>query len=98
MEINIQALRARLPDSQVLGRYQTVARLLTGDDRADAGAGVAWVYNLRQELGIPPLHSYGFTNGDIPGLVEKAAKASSMKGNPIQLTTKEMELIMERGL
>ena len=43
---------------------------------------------------IPPLRTYGVSEADIPGLVDKAAKASSMKGNPIVLEPEELREIV----
>jgi alcohol dehydrogenase class IV len=43
-----------------------------------------------RELGVPALSVYGVGAEDIARVVEKARKASSMQGNPIELT--EMEL------
>jgi alcohol dehydrogenase class IV len=90
MEVNIQALRARAPASQALGRYDEVARLLTGRPQATAEDGVRWTAEICRKLEIPPLRAYGVTEADIPILVEKAAQASSMKGNPIVLTPEEL--------
>jgi alcohol dehydrogenase class IV len=50
-----------------------------------------------RRLEIPPLRTYGVTEADIPDLVEKAAQASSMKGNPIVLTPEELRQIIERA-
>jgi alcohol dehydrogenase class IV len=38
------------------------------------------------------------TDADIPDLVEKAAQASSMKGNPIVLMPQELRQIVERAI
>jgi len=38
------------------------------------------------------------TQADIPDLVEKAAQASSMKGNPIVLTPQELRRIIEGAI
>ena len=88
--VNIQALRARAPASQALRRYDEVARLLTGRSQATAEDGVRWIAEICRKLEIPPLRAYGVTEADIPILVEKAAQASSMKGNPIVLTPEEL--------
>jgi alcohol dehydrogenase class IV len=56
------------------------------------------VSGLCRRLEIPPLRSYGVRDIDIPELVEKAAKTSSMKGNPIVLTAEEMSEIALRAL
>jgi alcohol dehydrogenase class IV len=88
--VNIQALRARAPASPALGRYNEVARLLTGRSQATAEDGVRWIAEICRKLEIPPLRAYGVTEADIPDLVAKAAQASSMKGNPIVLTPEEL--------
>ena len=96
MEVNVGALRARSPEK--LERYHEVARLLTGKPHATAHDGAAWVAALCRKLEIPPLRSYGVTQGDLPLLVEKAAQANSMKGNPIVLTEEELREIISRAL
>ena len=98
MEMNVQALRARAPGSEPLRRYEEVARLLTGQSHAAAEDGVRWVAALCRKLEIPPLRAYGVTGSDIPDLVAKAAHASSMKGNPIALTSEELRRIVSSSL
>ena len=98
MAVNIRALRRRAPESESLRRYETVARLLT--DKADAGPedGVAWVSELCRELEIAPLGSYGIVGADVPIVAEKAARASSTKGNPIVLSTEELREVLTESL
>jgi len=98
MEVNIRALRARVPESESLRRYEEVARILTGYPTATAEDGVEWVRGICEELSIPPLSSYGISEPDIPVLVEKASKASSMKPNPIVLTPDELREVLTRAL
>jgi alcohol dehydrogenase class IV len=90
MEINVRALRERDPASAALRRYGEVARLLTGNPQATAEEGVRWTAEICRRLEIPPLRTYGVRQEDVAALVEKAAKASSMKSNPIILTTEEL--------
>jgi len=96
MEVNVRALRARAPEK--LTRYDEVARLLTGRPHATAPDGVAWITALCQKLEIPPLRTYGVAASHLTVLVEKAAQASSMKGNPIVLTEEELREIVSRAL
>ena len=96
--VNVQALRTRAPASQALGRYAEVARLLTGRPQATAEDAVRWTAEICKRLEIPPLRAYGVTEADIPVLVEKAAQASSMKGNPIVLTAEELREIVVRAV
>ncbi len=97
IELNIRALRARNPSSEVLTRYDTVARLLTGRPQARAEDAIEWVSEICRELQIPPLRAYGVRDQDIPALVEKARQASSMKGNPVTLTPEELGEILTRA-
>jgi len=98
MEINLRALRARAPQSVALRRYPEVARLLTGRGDATAEDGIAWTREICQELEIPPLKTYGIGEQDVPTLIAEAAKASSMKGNPLALTTEELQEVLRRSM
>ena len=85
-DANVRALRARDADSPALGRYEEIARVITGTPAARAEDLGAWLGDLVEELGIPRLSSYGAHEGDIPRIVAAAKQASSMRGNPIVLT------------
>jgi alcohol dehydrogenase class IV len=90
MAANVAALRARSPQHPALEHYAAIARLLTGREEASAEDGIEWVRALCAELDIPPLRAWGIKEGDLPGVVEKAARASSMKANPLPLTGDEL--------
>jgi alcohol dehydrogenase class IV len=98
MAMNIRALRERAPDHAALRRYQEIARILTGNPGAQPEDGAAWVAGLCRQLEIPALGSYGISTDQIPSVVEKAAKASSMKANPLALTTEELTGILAAAL
>jgi alcohol dehydrogenase class IV len=59
---------------------------------------VDWVRRLVRDVGIPALGSYGLAEADMAEIMEKGSKASSMKANPIALTTEEQKEILERAL
>ena len=59
---------------------------------------INWVTELCQALRVPGLGAYGVTESDCGTLVEKAAKASSMKANPIVLTNEELTEALHRSL
>jgi alcohol dehydrogenase class IV len=90
MAANVAALRARAPQHPALEHYTAIARLLTGRNEASAEDGIDWVRALCVELAVPPLHAWGITEADLPGVVEKAARASSMQANPLPLTGVEL--------
>jgi alcohol dehydrogenase class IV len=98
MAVNVRALQERLPESQALRRYDEVAQILTGNPNATADDGVAWVQKLCDALQVPALASYDVTPAHFPVLIEKAFVSSSMQGNPIKLTSDEMQEILTRAL
>jgi alcohol dehydrogenase class IV len=98
MEVNIRALRQRAPDGEALRRYGEVARILTDDPHAAPEDGFRWVAQLRATMEIPPLRAYGVEESAIPALVEHAARAGSMKGNPVALTPGELREIIARAI
>jgi alcohol dehydrogenase class IV len=97
MEINLRALRSRDPQSIAIRRYQEVGRMLTGRPGATAEDGICWTMDTCQELQIPPLKSYGIGDHDVPELIAEAARASSMKGNPLALTSEELSESLTRA-
>lgn len=98
MAANIAALRAHAPLHPALARYAVIARLLTGRDNATADDGIQWVKTLCLDLKIPPLRKWGITEGDLPGVAEKAASASSMQANPLPLTGGEILAVLAAAL
>jgi alcohol dehydrogenase class IV len=96
--MNIKTLKSRDPENIALERYAEVARLLTGNQNALSEDGADWLDDLTKRLNIPRLSSYGITQGDLPIIVEKAQKASSMKANPIGLSDLELIEILESTL
>ncbi len=98
MAMNLRALHERQPDSEALRKFGNVARLLTGDANASADDGASWLTALVRDLQIPPLSHYGITPAHTAELVEKAAAASSMKGNPLPLTAEELKEVLTAAL
>jgi alcohol dehydrogenase class IV len=98
MAANVAALRARAPERPALERYAAIARILTGRNEASAEDGVEWVSELCAELNIPRLGAWGITEADLPGVVEKAARASSMQANPLPLTNEELLAVVTAAL
>jgi alcohol dehydrogenase class IV len=98
MEINVEALRRRAPRNPALARYAEIARLATGRPQAEAEDAVRWAAMLCRKLEIPGLRSYGIADDDFPALIEGAARASSMKANPIVLTEEELREILRSAM
>jgi alcohol dehydrogenase class IV len=98
MAANVAGLRARAPHHPALERYSAIARLLTGRSEASVEDGIDWVIALSAELSIPALGAWGINETDLPGLAEKAVKASSTQANPLPLTQKELISVVRAAL
>ncbi len=95
---NIQALGDRDAESPALAKYREVARIVTGNKNADPSEGLQWINDLSMQMFVPGLEDFGITEADFPEIVGKAKSASSMKGNPIQLTDEELTDILTDSL
>ncbi|HPD31437.1 MAG TPA: iron-containing alcohol dehydrogenase [Phycisphaerae bacterium] len=96
--VNVAAIRRAAPQSESLRRYDEVGRMLTGSASAVAADAIRWTSEVNRDLGIPRLGSYGIRPIDIPSLAEGARSASSMKGNPVVLTSEEVCAIVTAAL
>ena len=94
LEVNVRALREREPGSPALVRYTRVARLLTGREDAAIEDGVAWLRETAAELHVAPLGSVGLRTAQHAEVAEKAARSSSMRGNPIALSGDELREVL----
>ncbi len=96
--VNLRALRARDAGGRGLPRYGEAARIITGKAGAEPEDLLPWLEALTADLRIPPLSTYGIGEEDLLTLCEKAARASSMKGNPIALGPAELLEALRAGL
>lgn len=98
MAANIIALRERAAGHEALKRYAEIGCLLTGQAQATAEDGVQWVAELVRDLQVPKLSSYDCNEEQVPQVVEKASKASSMKANPLVLTSNELSAVLKMAM
>ena len=98
MEANLKALNTRANNSPALLRYTEIACLLTGKSSAKAEEGAEWVRALSSDLSLPRLSSFGITSADLPAIAIQAKKSSSMRGNPVELTSEELTDILRAVL
>lgn len=98
MSANIQALRSRGTDTaDLLGRYADVARWLTGRAEATPEEGAAWMKEFAAAMGIPKLSALKIPEAKFADIAAKAVDASSMKANPIALTTEELAQVLAQA-
>jgi alcohol dehydrogenase class IV len=98
MEANVRALRERAGASPALARFDEVGRILTGKSTAFAADAVSWIQKTCHDFALPGLRRYGLSENDFPAVVEKAKKASSMKGNPVELRDDELLDILRQAI
>lgn len=98
MAVNVTALSRDPRHAASLERFEAVARVLTNNPQASIQDGLNWVKSLVEDLGIPRLASYGILPEHIPGIVEKSARASSMKANPVVLSADELSDALRQAL
>jgi len=97
MATNVRALQER-GSGELLSRFHEAAQILTGDPCAGAEDGMDWVMQLCDALQVPRLSEFGVTEADFPKLAAQAQKASSMKGNPIELTEEELTEVLREAV
>jgi alcohol dehydrogenase class IV len=97
MEINIRVLEEQ-KHIKSIAKYLEVAQILTGNKDAKIEDGINWAGEMVKALKIPTLSAFGLSASDFPVLVEKAKKASSMQGNPVSLSEKQLTEILEKSV
>ena len=95
VEANVRALRERDPGSPALDRYAAAARLLIGRDAATVEDAVAWLRETVEALHVPPLGEVGLAPAQHAEVAEKAARSSSMQGNPVALSGDELVAVLD---
>jgi len=95
MLVNVEAITNRRKNFGKLSRFEDVARWVTGKDNASINNGVDWIASLCKKMDTPRLSDLGINKVHFPIIIEKSKKSSSMKGNPIQLTEREMTRVLE---
>ncbi|RPJ72900.1 MAG: iron-containing alcohol dehydrogenase, partial [Desulfobacteraceae bacterium] len=94
---NIAIVKTRQPGSALLRRFDEAARLLTDAETARAEEGAAWLRDLCHRLALPPLAAYGFGPEHLSELASKSLAASSMRGNPVDLTPADVKSIIDQA-
>jgi alcohol dehydrogenase class IV len=95
VEANVRALRERDPGSPTLVRYTHVARLLTGRDEATVEDALTWLRETVEALRVPPLAEIGLRPAQYADVADKAARSSSMQGNPVALSSEELVAVLQ---
>lgn len=95
---NLAALSERAPDHPALLKYEQAAASILGDRTAAAESLVDWLAGIVDSFEMPTLGDMGLARADIPRVTAEAQRSSSMRGNPIELTAKELALILHNAV
>lgn len=85
-------------DDALHGRFDDIARWLTGSPDATAQDGIEWIEETCALLGVRGLGAFGLSDSDTDEVVAGAARASSMAGNPVTLEAEELARILRSAL
>jgi alcohol dehydrogenase class IV len=100
---NHRALAERMPGHQALSRYEEIAAIVHGVDRGSGTTRTSIeraadvLEELRRNLGVPPLATFGVAESDVEAMVA-ASRGGSMRANPIDLTDEELSTILHAAL
>ena len=89
------AMKANLAALGNSDRLDEFARMTGGSTAKD---GIDWLAGLCRDLQVPPLSALGITEADFPAIVGKSKNASSMKGNPVELSDAQLTQILADAL
>jgi alcohol dehydrogenase class IV len=102
IETNISKLKSKAKKELTLEKYTRLAEIISNRTFPSMElahkAIVDFMKTLTQELKIPKLSEFGVTESDIPMIVKKAKRASSMKYNPICLDDSALSNILKQAL
>lgn len=77
-----------------------MAQIVTGNPKATATEGAAWLQSLVDDLQVPGISTLcgGVKMEQIPEIVALTMTASSTKGNPVVLSKAELEAVLTDAL
>lgn len=97
VQVNMRVLKEQGTNSEAMRRYDEIAQMLTGYANASATDSVIWLGGLCREFQIPALSHYGISNKDFGEIADKAARSSSMQGNPVKLDGNQLRDILYKA-
>ena len=98
LEVNHRALKVRHPNHACLQRFDDLTMMMTGKGDPSFESTLNWIFETIAKLNIPGLGTYGFNVDHLPDLIQKSKSASSMKGNPIELTDSEIQTLIQKAV
>jgi len=91
-------IEAAAENNELYSRFKEVSQLITGNPDAECEDGIQWLETLCGHLGIKSLSAYGVGVEHLEEITAAAMRASSMKGNPVELSEKKLQNIIRYAL
>lgn len=91
-QVNYDACRRKDDLIEITRKMDKISILLSGNDQTPGGISLN---EIAQTLNIPRLAHLGMTKQDFPLIIQLAMQSSSMKGNPVNLESDELQQILE---
>src|SRR4029077_16852427 len=98
VEANVRALRSGPPGGPALGRYARAPRLPARRPGRPIDDGLTWIRETVSLLDVPGLAAFGIGPQLAGDVAAKAARSSSMQGNPVTLTPGDLRAIFLQAL
>lgn len=95
--MNYKAIWAGAGDLETLSRLERVAFWITGRPNSSIEEAAEQLEQWLEIFGIPRLRELGLRESDMPSVVAKAIRASSMKANPAALSSEDLMWIVRRA-
>ncbi|MEN3941755.1 iron-containing alcohol dehydrogenase [Prosthecobacter sp. SYSU 5D2] len=96
-KVNWAAIQ-KVGSAETKARFEAASRLLLPEEKGTPEEAVTFLEALAQRLQISRLGRHGIVEADLEDIATKAAKASSMKGNPVPLSQEELLTILRAAL
>jgi len=97
MRTNLKFAR-KMNQADLIARFTQIAKTLTGLSDVKAEDGITWLDTLVTDLGIQRLGSFGIAPSQVDLLVQQSRKASSMRGNPVELPSDALAAILHDAI
>jgi alcohol dehydrogenase class IV len=88
-EANYLAILKKKPKDPILAKFRWFASLC-GNKSGEVIDAIETLYDLRFRLNIPGMRKFGMDRSMVGEIAQAAAKTSSMKGNPVELSREQL--------
>ena len=82
--------------NDILARYQRIAQIVTGNEKAKEEDAIAWLSEVLDTLKLPSLLEFGVCEAQFDEVSADALKSVAIKGNPLPLNQERLVHILQQ--